>query len=208
MPASVAVLAPPPLQLPPEEAEEVEVEVDNGEKGKPESMATQTRTIGLIDPLQMSEASSTKQRGLWLGMGPKFERRIVPNEKGNEKFNLVKSEDRTPTMLISISTPCRSSELIKKRSLVVLQLQNLRKVVQNNNAAPKESEVTKADNNMETKPVTKRNSWLGTFGKNFLKGRTNREHSSPQFYFLEPTYSMSSFSQHWRMFIGRFLCLR
>ncbi|CAM6102609.1 unnamed protein product [Calypogeia fissa] len=82
MPASGAVLALPPLQLPPEEAEEVEV--DNGEKGKPASMATQTRTTGLIDP---------------------------PPD---------------------------------------------------------------------------RNSWLGTFGKNFLKGLTNREHSSPQFYFLEP----------------------
>ncbi|CAM6101094.1 unnamed protein product [Calypogeia fissa] len=215
------VLGPfPTSQLPPEEEE---VEVDNAEKGKPASVATHTRTIGMIHPPPDVRSIVDKTAQFVARNGPEFEKRILANEKGNVKFNFLKSEDpyhayyqhRVSEFRTQLQAPPPTPGVAPGGGGAPKPPEG------GANAAPKEAELTKADNNIETKPVTKvldppepeqytvrlpdgltsldldiiklTAQFVARNGKSFLNGLTNREHSSPQFYFLKPTHSMFSF---------------
>lgn len=207
--------------------EEVDVEVENGEKVKPASVATQTRTIGMIHPPPDVRSIVDKTAQFVARNGPEFEKRILANEKGNVKFNFLKSEDpyhayyqhRVSEFRTQLQAPAQAAggslAAVAAAAAAAAKGQDGGPV-----PVPKE-EAVKADSNIETKPVTKilqppepeqytvrlpegltsldldiiklTAQFVARNGKNFLNGLTNREHSSPQFYFLKPTHSMFSF---------------
>ncbi|KAG6543090.1 hypothetical protein Mapa_015586 [Marchantia paleacea] len=227
----LALPAPPPggvvgplpaSQLP----DDSENEADNGEatkdaSSKPASVATQTRTIGMIHPPPDVRSIVDKTAQFVARNGPEFEKRILANEKGNVKFNFLKSEDpyhayyqhRVSEFRIQLQAPAQAPSLVAAIAAAPKPPEG--------GAAPTSKEHEDLEFETTTKPAAKAleqpepelytvrlpegltgldldiikltAQFVARNGKNFLNGLTNREHSSPQFYFLKPTHSMFTF---------------
>ncbi|XVF85640.1 hypothetical protein PTKIN_Ptkin17bG0132500 [Pterospermum kingtungense] len=80
----------PPSQVPEDQMEEVPT---NEEQNKANSIATHTRTIGIIHPPPDIRNIVDKTAQFVAKNGPEFEKRIIANNANNVKFNFLTSSD-------------------------------------------------------------------------------------------------------------------
>ncbi|XP_022725443.1 probable splicing factor 3A subunit 1 [Durio zibethinus] len=80
----------PPSQVPENQTEEV---LTNEEQNKASSIATHTRTIGIIHPPPDIRNIVDKTAQFVAKNGPEFEKRIIANNANNVKFNFLTSSD-------------------------------------------------------------------------------------------------------------------
>ncbi|KAL3698045.1 hypothetical protein R1sor_012121 [Riccia sorocarpa] len=201
-------------------------EVENGQappkeaSSKPASVATHTRTIGMIHPPPDVRSIVDKTAQFVARNGPEFEKRILANEKGNVKFNFLKAEDpyhayyqhRVSEFRVQLQAPAQAPNLVaaiaaapkppeggtaptkeSADSEAEAAVKPARKVLEQPEPEMYTVRLPEGLTGLDLDIIKLTAQFVARNGKNFLSGLTNREHSSPQFYFLKPTHSMFTF---------------
>ncbi|OWM63132.1 probable splicing factor 3A subunit 1 [Punica granatum] len=209
----------PPSQMPEPQKDET---LENGNKEKansaPATVATHTRTIGIIHPPPDIRNIVDKTAQFVAKNGPEFERRIIQSNAGNPKFNFLNSSDpyhayyqhrlsefraqnqapaeQAPQPADSAaSEPTPAVPLVpdSASSDIAAQFIPLPKVLE-----PPESEqytvrLPEGITGEELDIIKLTAQFVARNGKSFLTGLTSREINNPQFHFLKPTHSMFMF---------------
>ncbi|XP_075486666.1 putative splicing factor 3A subunit 1 [Primulina tabacum] len=184
----------------------------------PPSVATHTRTIGIIYPPPDIRNIVDKTSQFVAKNGPEFEKRIMANNEGNAKFNFLHASDPYHAYYLHRLSEARA------QNQVSAQQQPSQDVPEPGAAAPaadSSDALTKPDPAAQFRPVRKvleppeaeqytvrlpegitgeeldiiklTAQFVARNGKSFLTGLTSRESSNPQFHFLRPTHSMFMF---------------
>ncbi|GLJ36513.1 hypothetical protein SUGI_0733490 [Cryptomeria japonica] len=180
-----------------------------------ESVATHTKTIGIIHPPPDIRNIVDKTAQFVARNGPEFEKRILANEKNNSKFNFLNPSDPYHAYYQHRVSEFRSQVLNPVQS----QAAPAGGAAEAGATAPAAAEAKLAD--LPARPVAKpllppeaeqytvrlpegitgeeldiiklTAQFVARNGKTFLHGLTSREVNNPQFHFLKPTHSMFTF---------------
>ncbi|GLT34580.1 hypothetical protein SLA2020_090880 [Shorea laevis] len=214
----------PPSQLPEETEEEKSTnEEQNKAKSAPASVATHTRSIGIIHPPPDIKNIVDKTAQFVAKNGPEFEKRIIANNANNAKFNFLSGSDpyhayyqhrlsefRAQNQSSTQQTPSQPAESAVPESVSTVS------------AAVGNEEAVKPDPSAQFRPPPRKNleppeaaqytvrlpegitgeeldiikltaQFVARNGKSFLTGLSSREMNNPQFNFLRPTHSMFTF---------------
>ncbi|KAH9298995.1 hypothetical protein KI387_030677, partial [Taxus chinensis] len=181
----------------------------------PASVATHTKTIGIIHPPPDIRNIVDKTAQFVARNGPEFEKRILANEKNNAKFNFLNPNDpyhayyqhrvsefriqlQAPTQPpgtageedVSVaSAPAASTETAKQ----VVPVKPLPRVLLPPEAEKYTVRLPEGITGEELDIIKLTAQFASRNGKSFLTGLTNREINNPQFHFLRPTHSMFTF---------------
>lgn len=188
----------------------------------PASVATHTRTIGIIHPPPDIRSIVDKTAQFVAKNGPEFEKRILANNTGNAKFNFLSSSDpyhayyqhrisefraqlqSTPQQPAQ-SQPADSSGETAVASAptddgneaakpdLVSQFKPVQKVLEPPEAEQYTVRLPEGITGEELDIIKLTAQFVARNGKSFLTGLTSREINNPQFHFLKPTHSMFMF---------------
>ncbi|CAK9144579.1 unnamed protein product [Ilex paraguariensis] len=216
----------PPSQVPEgstdekmQEAEEDENKADKPNSA-PSSIATHTRTIGIIHPPPDIRNIVDKTAQFVAKNGIEFEKRIIANNAGNAKFNFLNASDpyhayyqhrlsefRAQTQGSSQPQAEKASdssapELIPSapaaddsaaKSDPSAQFRPVKKVLEPPEAEQYTVRLPEGITGEELDIIKLTAQFVARNGKSFLTGLTSREMNNPQFHFLKPTHSMFMF---------------
>ncbi|XP_030483117.2 probable splicing factor 3A subunit 1 [Cannabis sativa] len=218
----------PPSQLTEEqqkerEREEQEQEELNKSNSVPASVATHTRTIGIIHPPPDIRNIVDKTSQFVAKNGPEFEKRIIANNTGNAKFNFLipsdpyhayyqhrLSEFRAQNQSSSLqpssqpadstgpesappTTAADGDETAAQKPDPSAQFRPVRKVLEPPEAEQYTVRLPEGITGEELDIIKLTAQFVARNGKSFLTGLTSREINNPQFHFLKPTHSMFMF---------------
>lgn len=187
----------------------------------PASVATHTRTIGIIYPPPDIRNIVDKTAQFVAKNGPEFEKRIIANNAGNPKFNFLNSSDpyhayyqhrlsearaqnQTSAQQPAQSTeaaapdsaaaapPVDSKDAIVKPDLSA-QFKPVHRVLEPPEAEQYTVRLPEGITGEELDIIKLTSQFVARNGKSFLTGLTSREINNPQFHFLKPTHSMFMF---------------
>lgn len=210
----------PPSQLL-EEPEEDRMETEGNSNAAPASVATHTRTIGIIHPPPDIRNIVDKTAQFVAKNGPEFERRIIANNAGNAKFNFLNSSDpyhayyqhrlsefRAQSQASAQQTPQPADSAVPEsvpaapaaqatpesiQSDILAQLKPVRKVLEPPETEQYTVRLPEGITGEELDIIKLTAQFVARNGKSFLTGLTSREINNPQFHFLKPTHSMFMF---------------
>ncbi|XP_077211833.1 putative splicing factor 3A subunit 1 [Tasmannia lanceolata] len=201
--------------------EENEKEVPDQSSAPVSTVATHTRTIGIIHPPPDIRTIVDKTAQFVAKNGPEFEKRILAHNTGNAKFNFLSGSDpyhayyqhrisEFRTQLQSSSQQPPSSqpsdstlesetaasvtdgvEPVKTDS--ISQFMPVRKVLEPPEAEQYTVRLPEGITGEELDIIKLTAQFVARNGKPFLNGLTSREGNNPQFHFLKPTHSMFTF---------------
>ncbi|XAR53547.1 hypothetical protein NMG60_11022147 [Bertholletia excelsa] len=207
--------------------DEKKAEEDQNKSDKPNSaptsIATHTRTIGIIHPPPDIRNIVDKTAQFVAKNGPEFEKRIIANNAGNAKFNFLNPSDPYHAYYQHRLSEFRVQSQVPAQQQPSLQLadSSMQESAPVAPAADGNEAVTKPDPAAQFRPVRKvleppeveqytvrlpegitgeeldiiklTAQFVARNGKSFLTGLTSREINNPQFHFLKPTHSMFMF---------------
>lgn len=214
-------LGPTPLaQLPSDHDGKKEAE-DQEKSSKPNSVATHTRTIGIIHPPPDIRNIVDKTAQFVAKNGPDFEKRIIANNAGNVKFNFLNASDPYHAYYQHRLSEFRAQNQSSAQQPPQLSDSEASEVVSAAAADSATAAADKPDPSAQFRPVRKvleppeaeqytvrlpegitgeeldiiklTAQFVARNGKSFLTGLTSREMNNPQFHFLKPTHSMFMF---------------
>nr|DAD43123.1 TPA_asm: hypothetical protein HUJ06_001353 [Nelumbo nucifera] len=195
----------------------------NKANSAPVSVATHTRTIGIIHPPPDIRTIVDKTAQFVAKNGPEFEKRIIANNAGNAKFNFLNSSDpyhayyqhrlsefRTQIQASSQQQPpsqpadsaapeaapvAPPSEGSEPAAKpdLLAQFKPVRKVLEPPEAEQYTVRLPEGITGEELDIIKLTAQFVARNGKSFLTGLTSREINNPQFHFLKPTHSMFMF---------------
>ncbi|RZB65042.1 probable splicing factor 3A subunit 1 [Glycine soja] len=186
----------------------------------PVTVATHTRTIGIIHPPPDIRTIVDKTAQFVAKNGPEFEKRIVANNTGNAKFNFLNSSDPyhayyqhrlsefraqnqssqpedSAVLESAPSAPAPDSNGVAAAAAekpdVSAQFRPVRKVLEPPEAELYTVRLPEGITGEELDIIKLTAQFVARNGKSFLTGLTSREVNNPQFHFLKPTHSMFTF---------------
>ncbi|KAI8563332.1 hypothetical protein RHMOL_Rhmol03G0104000 [Rhododendron molle] len=194
-------------------------EDQNNVNSVPASVATHTRTIGIIHPPPDIRNIVDKTAQFVAKNGPEFEKRIIANNAGNAKFNFLNASDpyhayyqhrlsefraqnqnqpssdpADPSLPESIpSAPVTEGEETITKPDPSAQFRPVRKVLEPPEAELYTVRLPEGITGEELDIIKLTAQFVARNGKSFLAGLTNRESNNQQFHFLKPTHSMFMF---------------
>ncbi|KAL6961861.1 hypothetical protein U1Q18_013186 [Sarracenia purpurea var. burkii] len=215
----------PPSQVSEHSDDERKAETEDQDKTNsvPTSIATHTRTIGIIHPPPDIRNIVDKTAQFVAKNGPEFEKRIIANNAGNAKFNFLNASDpyhayyqhrlsefraqnQSSAQLQPSSQPADSSAPESVPSAVVADgdetvtkpdpsalFRTVRKVLEPPEAEQYTVRLPEGITGEELDIIKLTAQFVARNGKSFLTGLTSREINNPQFHFLKPTHSMFMF---------------
>ncbi|KAA8534488.1 hypothetical protein F0562_032005 [Nyssa sinensis] len=223
-------LGPIPLSQVPEQSNDekkpdTEEDQDKATKlpSAPASIATHTRTIGIIHPPPDIRNIVDKTAQFVAKNGPEFEKRIIANNAGNAKFNFLNASDPYHAYYQHRLSEFRAQNQASAQQQPPSQPEDS-SAPESGSAAPAadgNEAMVKPDPSAQFRPVHKileppegeqytvrlpdgitgeeldiiklTAQFVARNGKSFLTGLTSREINNPQFHFLKPTHSMFMF---------------
>uniref|UniRef100_A0A0D6QZE4 Splicing factor 3A subunit 1 n=1 Tax=Araucaria cunninghamii TaxID=56994 RepID=A0A0D6QZE4_ARACU len=179
----------------------------------PTSVATHTKTIGIIHPPPDIRNIVDKTAQFVARNGPEFEKRILANEKNNAKFNFLNPSDpyhayyqhRVSEFRQQLQAPAPPApppetpaapaadgvgEPVKPPEPPV---KPVARVLQPPEAEQYTVRLPEGITGEELDIIKLTAQFVARNGKSFLTGLTSREINNPQFHFLKPTHSMFTF---------------
>lgn len=201
-----------------EEIQDIEEEA-NRTNSAPASVATHTRTIGIIHPPPDIRNIVDKTATFVAKNGPEFEKRIIASNAGNPKFNFLNASDpyhayyqhrlsefriqasslqQTPQASDSsgpgsgTAAPADGNDAETKPDTSA-QFRPVRKVLEPPEAEQYTVRLPEGITGEELDIIKLTAQFVARNGKSFLTGLTSREINNPQFHFLKPTHSMFMF---------------
>lgn len=189
----------------------------------PASVATHTRTIGIIHPPPDIRNIVDKTAQFVAKNGPEFEKRIIANNANNAKFNFLTSSDpyhayyqhrlsefrlqnqssaqQPPSepvdSAVTESEPSAvtadGSEETAKTEPALPFKLPIQKVLEPPEAEQYTVRLPEGITGEELDIIKLTAQFVARNGKSFLTGLTSREINNPQFHFLKPTHSMFTF---------------
>ena len=189
----------------------------------PATVATHTRTIGIIHPPPDIRTIVDKTSQFVAKNGPEFEKRIIANNTGNVKFNFLNSSDPyhayyqhrlsefraqnqssgqqqpADSAAVPESVPSDSNGVVAAAAAaaekpdVSAQFKPVRKVLDPPEAEQYTVRLPEGITGEELDIIKLTAQFVARNGKSFLTGLTSREVNNPQFHFLKPTHSMFTF---------------
>ncbi|KNA08628.1 hypothetical protein SOVF_160920 [Spinacia oleracea] len=210
----------PAAQLPPDE--EMKEAEDQNKASKASSVATHTRTIGIIYPPPDIRTIVDKTSQFVAKNGPEFEKRIIANNAGNVKFNFlnasdpyhayyqhrlsefraqVQSSSLQPSSQPGDSTASEAEPAVLADGVPAAeempdpsaQFRSVRKVLEPPEAEQYTVRLPEGITGEELDIIKLTAQFVARNGKSFLTGLTSREMNNPQFHFMKPTHSMFMF---------------
>ncbi|XP_061355455.1 probable splicing factor 3A subunit 1 [Gastrolobium bilobum] len=184
------------------------------------SVATHTRTIGIIHPPPDIRTIVDKTSQFVAKNGPEFEKRIIANNTGNAKFNFLNPSDpyhayyqhrlaefraqnqssaqepplQPADLSVSESAPLtESSDAVAAKPDPSAQFKPVRKALEPPEAEQYTVRLPEGITGEELDIIKLTAQFVARNGKSFLTGLTSREVNNPQFHFLKPTHSMFTF---------------
>ncbi|KAI3728671.1 hypothetical protein L6452_17312 [Arctium lappa] len=192
----------------------------NKSNSTPASIATHTRTIGIIHPPPDIRTIVDKTASFVAKNGPEFEKRIIVSNAGNPKFNFLNASDpyhayyqhrlsefrtqnQTPSQLPQQSdapapestpsaVPADGNDATEKTDPSA-KFRPVRKVLEPPEAEQFTIRLPEGITGEELDIIKLTAQFVARNGKSFLTGLTSRENNNPQFHFLKPTHSMFMF---------------
>ncbi|KAG8389376.1 hypothetical protein BUALT_Bualt02G0222800 [Buddleja alternifolia] len=220
-------LGPIPLaQLTEESKDENNLEIDETKSSDktnlaPASVATHTRTIGIIYPPPDIRNIVDKTSQFVAKNGPEFEKRIIANNEGNAKFNFLRASDpyhayyqhrlseaRAQNQASTLQLPSETTESAPESATTApaadasdasekpdpsALFRPVRKVLEPPEAEQYTVRLPEGITGEELDIIKLTAQFVARNGKSFLTGLTSRESTNPQFHFLRPTHSMFMF---------------
>ncbi|KAL3523171.1 hypothetical protein ACH5RR_016005 [Cinchona calisaya] len=215
----------PPAQLTEEDEKQNESQEDQSKADKsnsvPASVATHTRTIGIIYPPPDIRNIVDKTSQFVAKNGPEFEKRIVASNAGNPKFNFLNASDPYHAYYqhrlsearaqnqASTQEPSQPADSAAPESAAtapaaddkdgatkpdsLAQFMPVRKVLEPPEAEQYTVRLPEGITGEELDIIKLTAQFVARNGKSFLTGLTSREINNPQFHFLKPTHSMFMF---------------
>jgi splicing factor 3A subunit 1 len=185
----------------------------------PSTVATHTRTIGIIHPPPDIRTIVDKTAQFVSKNGPEFEKRIIANNAGNAKFNFLNASDpyhayyqhrlsefraqnlssaQQPTDsavpdLLPSAPAADGNEAAAAKVDLSAQFKPVRKVLEPPEAEQYTVRLPEGITGEELEIIKLTAQFVARNGKSFLTGLTSREINNPQFHFLKPTHSMFMF---------------
>lgn len=184
----------------------------------PASVATHTRTIGIIYPPPDIRNIVDKTSQFVAKNGPEFEKRIIANNEGNPKFNFLRSSDPYHAYYqhrlaearaqnqSSGQQPVQPADAVPESASLgadatdasakpdpSAQSRPVRKVLEPPEAEQYTVRLPEGITGEELDMIKLTAQFVARNGKSFLTGLTSREGNNPQFHFLRPTHSMFMF---------------
>lgn len=188
----------------------------------PVSVATHTKTIGIIHPPPDIRSIVDKTSQFVAKNGPEFEKRIIANNAGNVKFNFLNPSDpyhayyqhrlsefraqnqssaQQPSQAADSTAPASapsgpaadSNETVAAKPDVSALFKPVRKVLEPPEAEQYTVRLPEGITGEELDIIKLTAQFVARNGKSFLTGLTSREINNPQFHFLKPTHSMFMF---------------
>uniref|UniRef100_A0A5B7AQ37 Putative splicing factor 3A subunit 1 n=1 Tax=Davidia involucrata TaxID=16924 RepID=A0A5B7AQ37_DAVIN len=189
----------------------------------PASVATHTRTIGIIHPPPDIRNIVDKTSQFVAKNGPEFEKRIIANNAGNAKFNFLNASDpyhayyqhrlsefrvqnQASAQQQPPSQPADSAAPESAPSFPAAdgneaaampdpsaQFRPVHKVLEPPEAEQYTVRLPEGITGEELDIIKLTAQFVARNGKSFLTGLTSREINNPQFHFLKPTHSMFMF---------------
>ncbi|KAG6392201.1 hypothetical protein SASPL_146412 [Salvia splendens] len=185
----------------------------------PPSVATHTRSIGVIHPPIDIRTIVDKTAQFVAKNGPEFEKRIIVSNEGNAKFNFLRSSDpyhayyqhrlaesRSQNQNSAAqppqpeaapesvsSTPAADANDASAKPDPSAQFRTVRKVLDPPEAEQYIVRLPEGITGEELDIIKLTAQFVARNGKSFLTGLTSRESTNPQFHFLRPTHSMFMF---------------
>ncbi|CAH8353896.1 unnamed protein product [Eruca vesicaria subsp. sativa] len=210
----------PPSQLTDQEAEEKELQ--NSSNQAPESVATHTRTIGIIHPPPDIRSIVEKTAQFVSKNGLEFEKRIIASNAKNAKFNFLTSSDPYHAFYQHKLSEYRAQNEDGEGQGNDIDGANLQLDVGGGGGGgegdggegkpdlqaqfrvpPKPLEPPEPEKytvrlpegitGEELEYIKLTAQFVARNGKSFLTGLQSRESNNPQFYFMKPTHSLFSF---------------
>jgi splicing factor 3A subunit 1 len=212
----------PASQVSEQSDDEMKIETEDQNKANsvpPTSVATHTRTIGIIHPPPDIRNIVDKTSQFVAKNGPEFEKRIIASNAGNAKFNFLNASDpyhayyqhrlsefraqnqNQPSSdpadpALPESTPSapvtEGDETIMKLDHSA-QFRPVRKILEPPEAEQYTVRLPEGITGEELDIIKLTAQFVARNGKSFLTGLTSREMNNPQFHFLKPTHSMFMF---------------
>ncbi|KAL6973414.1 hypothetical protein U1Q18_027595 [Sarracenia purpurea var. burkii] len=225
-PPSDGNLGPLPLSQVSEQSDDerkAETEDQDKTNSVPTSIATHTRTIGIIHPPPDIRNIVDKTAQFVTKNGPEFEKRIIANNAGNAKFNFLNASDpyhayyqhrlsefraqnQSSAQLPPSSQPADSSAPELVPSAVVADgdetvtkpdpsalFRTVRKVLEPPEVEQYTVRLPEGITGEELDFIKLTAQFVARNGKSFLTGLTSREINNAQFHFLKPTHSVFMF---------------
>ncbi|XP_051152956.1 probable splicing factor 3A subunit 1 [Andrographis paniculata] len=210
----------PPAQLSEESIENEGDKSNENSNSAPASVATHTRTIGIIYPPPDIRNIVDKTAQFVAKNGPEFEKRIIANNEGNAKFNFLRGSDPYHAYYQHRLSEARlqnqsstqpqneSSESVLESAAAAVpdggetaaakpdpaaQFRTVRKVLEPPEAEQFTVRLPEGITGEELDIIKLTAQFVARNGKSFLTGLTSRESTNPQFHFLRPTHSMFMF---------------
>ncbi|KAA8544699.1 hypothetical protein F0562_019454 [Nyssa sinensis] len=218
----------PPSQVPEQSNDEnnLETQEDQNKASKPNSasasVATHTRTIGIIHPPPDIRNIVDKTAQFVAKNGPEFEKRIIANNAGNAKFNFLNASDpyhayyqhrlsefraqnqasaqqppsQPPDSAVLDSAPSAPAADDNEAAATPdpsAQFRPVHKVLEPPEAEQYTVRLPEGITGEELDIIKLTAQFVARNGKSFLTGLTSREINNPQFHFLKPTHSMFMF---------------
>ncbi|KAI3668949.1 hypothetical protein L6452_40166 [Arctium lappa] len=213
----------PPSQVQNDSKDEHMQDAENDQnKSKiiPASIATHTRTIGIIHPPPDIRTIVDKTASFVAKNGPEFEKRIIVSNAGNPKFNFLnpsdpyhayyqhrlsefRTQNQAPSELSQPSdAPAPESTLTvapgdgndaTEKTDPSAKFRPVRKVLDPPEAEQYTIRLPEGITGEELDIIKLTAQFVARNGKSFLTGLTSRENNNPQFHFLKPTHSMFMF---------------
>ncbi|XP_073118713.1 probable splicing factor 3A subunit 1 [Henckelia pumila] len=200
------------------ETDAQQTKVNDKSNSAPTSVATHTRTIGIIYPPPDIRNIVDKTSQFVAKNGPEFEKRIIANNEGNAKFNFLHASDpyhayyqhrlaearaqnQAPTQQqpsqpdpeLSNSTTAADASDASTKPDPAAQFRTVRKVLEPPEAEQYTVRLPEGITGEELDIIKLTAQFVARNGKSFLTGLTSRESSNAQFHFLRPTHSMFMF---------------
>lgn len=201
-----------------EQTHEAEDE-QNKSNSTPASIATHTRTIGIIHPPPDIRTIVDKTASFVAKNGPEFEKIIIVSNAGNPKFNFLNGSDpyhayyqhRLSELRVQHQnagpqlpdTPAPDSTATEKASTdsndatektdPSAKFRPVQKVLDPPEAEKYTIQLLEGITGEELDIIKLTAQFVARNGKSFLTGLTSRENNNPQFHFLKPTHSMFRF---------------
>lgn len=229
LPAILPLPAPPedgnlgtlPLsQMPEQKKDEASEDGDSNKANSvPATVATHTRTIGIIHPPPDIRNIVDKTSQFVAKNGPEFERRIIQSNAGNPKFNFLnpsdpyhayyqhrlsefRAQNQAPQAPQSAdaaavepapAAPAVPSATDSAPTDIAAQFRPVAKVLEPPEAEQYTVRLPEGITGEELDIIKLTAQFVARNGKSFLTGLTSREINNPQFHFLKPTHSMFMF---------------
>ncbi|KAF3610592.1 hypothetical protein DY000_02045319 [Brassica cretica] len=203
----------PPSQLTDQEAEEKELQSSSNQA--PESVATHTRTIGIIHPPPDIRSIVEKTAQFVSKNGLEFEKRIIASNAKNAKFNFLTSSDPYHAFYQHKLAEYRAQnqdgaqgddtdgpdgaslqldgEAVEAQPDLQAQFRVPPKPLEPPEPEKYTVRLPEGITGEELEYIKLTAQFVARNGKSFLTGLQSRESNNPQFHFMKPTHSLFSF---------------